>query len=78
MRKILSITALLIGAFILTGCGDHEEIEDAVYGVVAANPGKPFRPCEGYFEKNQYQALSRLIKKGKIVSSKEGGLEIVP
>ena len=78
MRKILSIAILLSSVFILTGCGNNEDIEDAVYGIIAANPGKPFKPCQGYFEEKQYRALARLIKKGKITSSKEGGLEIVP
>lgn len=53
-------------------------MEDIVYGIVAANPGKPFKPCDTYYDSTQYEALTRLIKKGKITSSKEGGLEIVP
>lgn len=78
MRKILSIAILVASIFILTGCGRDQQIEDVVYGIVAANPGKPFKPCDTYYESTQYEALTRLIKKGKITSSKEGGLEIVP
>jgi hypothetical protein len=77
VKKIFLASVLLGTILPLQGCRREQSIEDTVYGIIAANPGKPFRPCDQYYDGVQYEALASLIKKGKVITKGEG-LEVVP
>jgi hypothetical protein len=76
VRKIF-LAVILLGTLPLQGCNRRQNIEDTVYGIIAANPGKPFKPCDQYYDGVQYEALANLVKNGKVISKGEG-LEVVP